>query len=129
MSLVANRPCQNRTIFSSSGALVVTRRYIQVAPTLSMRRASAWSTWYRRIRSSGMDWVSAGSSSSSTVASYPFSRYSSSSARVAPKPARRSRWAIRPMSSFIGCHSWPGALYPGANILATSTARMKATPS
>ena len=45
VSLVANSPCQNSTIFSCSGALVVTRRYIHVAPTLSRRRASAWSTW------------------------------------------------------------------------------------
>jgi hypothetical protein len=42
-----------------------------------------------------------GLSNSSTVASYPLAARASSSSLLAPKPARRIRWAINPMSSLL----------------------------
>ena len=45
VSPVANRPCQNSAIFSTSGASVETIRYSQLATALSTSLNSDWSTW------------------------------------------------------------------------------------
>src|SRR5688572_20857996 len=54
--------------------------------------------------SKSMSGCASGCSSSSTVASYPFASAASTSSRVAPNPARRSRCAIKstPVSSLTG---------------------------
>ena len=66
---VAKRPCQKSAIFSSSGFLVVTMRYIQLPPAEYGCRSSDWSTWNRRMMSCGRVCGSPGLSRSSTVAS------------------------------------------------------------
>ena len=91
--LVAKWPCQNRVSFSRSGS--GPRRMRLSQQTLSRSRFDDVRAVWRRpsIASASSGGSGGGWNSRSTLASGPAARSRSSSARVAPKPARRCRWA------------------------------------